>query len=204
MDVLDLRQQALVLMALTRYLVQANYLDEIPFDVEYPYDDDINIDDIMRKYFNGYAGIPAISVDDSDLANLFKFGDKDLRARVAKCLTNVDPVIAARESQKHHGGYEIADMEIAIKLRPGRTHFLCMPFKSAQEIKEPSVPDSVSYQIARPISDLDNCIVVFVTAKPCSQALLNSIKRMQGRNNWPIGVLEYKQLAGLLKINGQL
>jgi len=46
--------------------------------------------------------------------------------------------------------------------------------------------------------------VVFISAKRCSQPLLNLIKQIREKHNWPIGVIENTQLAALLKLNGQL
>ena len=56
----------------------------------------------------------------------------------------------------------------------------------------------------RPFAYFDNCVVIFVTAKKCSEPLMNEIKLMKEKFNWSIGVLEYESLAALLKLNGQL
>jgi hypothetical protein len=47
-------------------------------------------------------------------------------------------------------------------------------------------------------------VVVFVTAKPCSQFLHNYMKQARDRLGWPIAVLEDQDLARLLKANGFL
>lgn len=119
-------------------------------------------------------------------------------------MRGIDPVIISRESSKYHGVSEIADMELPLQLQPTKTHFLCMPFKSAREISSSSVSVDYSYQIIRPFAYFENCIVVFVTAKKCSEPLMNEIKQMREKFNWSISVLENESLAALLKLNGQL
>jgi hypothetical protein len=61
-----------------------------------------------------------------------------------------------------------------------------------------------THQIFRPFAFFDNCIVVFVTAKKCSQPLMNMVKQMREKLNWPMGIIEHTELAALLKLNGQL
>jgi hypothetical protein len=94
-------------------------------------------------------------------------------------------------------------MEIQITFGGQRT-FLCIPFKTGQEIKSNVVPEDVIYQILRPFANFDNCIVIFITAKKCSQPLINYIKRIQGKYGWPIAIIQADELAKLLKINGFL
>lgn len=94
-------------------------------------------------------------------------------------------------------------MEIPIKLNNER-FFLCMPFKSGLEIPSKTVPENISYQIFRPFIHFDKTVVIFITAKRCSQNLMNYIKRMQDKLGWPIAVIENEELAKLLKVNGEL
>ena len=77
-----------------------------------------------------------------------------------------------------------------------------MPFKSGKEIKTNTVPVDIAYQIIRPFMYFPNCIVVFITAKPCSQHLLNYIKLAIATQGWAIEVIQNGELGRLLKING--
>jgi hypothetical protein len=82
---------------------------------------------------------------------------------------------------------------------------LCIPFKSGGEITGKTVPVDVAYQIIRPFMFFpDNCVVVFVTAKPCSQYLLNYIKMARATQGWAIEVIQHQELAKLLKVNDLL
>lgn len=94
-------------------------------------------------------------------------------------------------------------MEVPIMYK-GKEYYLCMPFKSGVEITGKTVPVDVSYQIVRPFIEFRNCIVVFVTAKKCSENLMNYIKKIKDSLNWPIEVIEENVLASLLMMNGEL
>ncbi len=48
---------------------------------------------------------------------------------------------------------------------------------------------------------LQQAIVVFITAKPCSQFLEQDIRQSRDRMGWQIEVIQHKALAGLLKAN---
>ena len=51
--------------------------------------------------------------------------------------------------------------------------------KSAREIKANSVSESYAYQLLKPFIHLfDSCVVIFITAKPCSLALDAYIKKL--------------------------
>lgn len=70
--------------------------------------------------------------------------------------------------------------------------------------KQKTVPESVVYQIWRPYMFLTNALVVFITARPCSQYLHQDIRQSRERMDWPIAVIESEALARLLKANGRL
>jgi hypothetical protein len=118
-------------------------------------------------------------------------------------LINIPTNEIEREMKKPHGVFEISDMELKIKVN-GDMGYLCMPFKTGQEIKSGSVSVDVFYQLLRPFFHFSNCAVVFITAKSCSQNLLNEIKRANEKYSFAIEVIENEQLAKLLKLNGQL
>lgn len=189
---------------ITQYLKITNFNDQIILDLDYPASNLIDLDEVMLTYFSAYRAIPDFTVAELDLDKLSKLNDDELRIRVGKSMINIDRVVVEREARKPHGVSEIADMEIPVKLQSGKTHYLCMPFKSALEIRQAKVPVDYSYQILRPFTFFDNCIVVFISAKKCSQPLMNIIKQMREKFNWPIGVLQHSELAALLKLNGYL
>jgi hypothetical protein len=200
----ELRAQVLLLSVLTHYLQQNNYQSMLHLDLSYRSQDQIDLDTFMPMYFSHYQDIPKTQVEQEDMNRLFSFDDPELRKRFGNSITNIDQVVVHREARKPHGVAEIADMELPIRLNPNRTYYLCIPFKSAAEIRTDTVPISYAYQITRPFSFFDNCVVVFVTAKRCSQPLLNDIKQVREKHNWPIAVIEHNELAALLKLNGQL
>jgi hypothetical protein len=153
--------------------------------------------------FNNYEKSHKEAISKEDMELLLNYNDELLRTKLANTIIGVDKGILERERQKPHGVFEIADMELRIRLNQ-ESYFLCMPFKSGIEIKTPTVPETISYQIFRPFIHFDKTIVIFVTAKRCSQSLMNYIKRMQDKLGWGIAVLENEELAKLLKANGQL
>jgi len=158
----------------------------------------------MPNYFNLYNEIPNIDIGTSELTKLYEFDDQELRNRVGNSLININPVIINRETSKPHSSAEITDIEIPIQWTNNKIQYLCIPFKSAREITKKSVPVKYFYQIARPFAFFNDPIVVFITAKKCSQPLQNLIKQMCDKYNWSISVIENKELASLLKLNNQL
>lgn len=162
----------------------------------------VNMGAFLVKTFRGYADIPNVEITDKEIEQLQEFSDNFLRKAIASILEGVDPVVARREAEKPHTSVEISDMELAIEV-DGELYYLCMPFKSGREIKK-SVPIDVSHQIIRPLITLPKSIVVFITAKPCSQNLHNHIKQFRNNLGYAIEVIEYKELGKLLKINGFL
>jgi hypothetical protein len=175
---------------------QVQALLATPSIVERP----IDMAQFLRDTFRRYDQIIDTELDDEDLESLHNLSDEDLRIRVAQVLVGVDSIEAQREARKPHGPAEIADMEVAIA-RNGLLYHLLMPFKSGREVRGGSVPVDVFYQILRPHMFFEKGVVVFITAKPCSQLLMNLIKISRDRKGWPIGVIEHTDLARLLKAN---
>jgi hypothetical protein len=157
----------------------------------------------LGEIFSAYEKISETDVEAADIDRLNSLGDSELRALLARIILGVDPVILQREAQKPHGPFEIADMEIPITVQ-GQRFYLCIPVKSGQEIRGKTVPELWAYQILRPFADFDRCAVVFVSAKKCSQNLMNNIKRMKDKFGLAIEVIEAEELAKLLKINSLL
>lgn len=160
----------------------------------------VDVGKFLRETFRGYDHILSVDVDQHDLDRVIGMDDGALRIAISKMLNSVDPVEAQREARKPHTSAEIADMEVMVK-GDGQLYHLLIPVKSGKEIKGNSVPVEVFYQILRPHLFFEKGIVVFITAKPCSQFLMNYIKQARDRLNWPIGVIEGHELAALLKIN---
>jgi len=142
-------------------------------------------------------------LDEGEIEQLHSLDDGYLRKAIANILNGVNPVVAQREADKPHGSHEISDMELVVQ--HGNDVFrLSMPFKSGIEIHGSSVPVSIAYQVIRPFLYFPNAIVVFMTAKPCSQHLHNYIKLANDVLGLCIEVIENDELAKLLKINGLL
>jgi len=163
----------------------------------------LDLNSHLKDIFQDYENSHAETISQAELDLLLGYNDEVLREKVANVIIGVDKGVLERERKKPHGGFEISDMELRIKLA-GENYFLCMPFKSGVEIREKAVPESISYQIFRPFINFNRTVVIFVTAKRCSQNLMNYIKRMQDKLKWDIAVLENEELAKLLKVNGQL
>lgn len=189
---------------LTQWQKIINHHSSTELNILFKSENIIDPSSILSRFFSGYDKIKQTKVSSDELEKLYKFDDGQLRQRLGNSLKDIDPVIISRESTKYHGVSEIADMELPLRLYADKTHYLCMPFKSAREISTTSVPVQYSYQIMRPFAYFENCVVIFVTAKKCSEPLMNEIKLMKEKFNWSIGVLENESLAALLKLNGQL
>jgi hypothetical protein len=104
----------------------------------------INMGEFLQKTFRGYSEIATTTLDNQELSKLYSLNDKELREAIAFILNGVNPVVAQREAKKPHGPYEISDMELVVQ-HGNEIYRLSMPFKSALEIKEDSVPVSVAY-----------------------------------------------------------
>ncbi|WP_018885351.1 hypothetical protein [Paenibacillus massiliensis] len=163
----------------------------------------IDISRNMNNIFSNYNKIKDVVLAPSDLTKLYSFKDNELRQKIASIITGVSPVLNQRGAAKPHGVSEISDMEVQVSIN-GQRYYLCMPFKSGIEIKSESVPENVAYQIVRPFLNFKKCIVVFITAKKCSQNLMNYIKRLKDQFDWPIEVIQQDELAKLLKINNAM
>lgn len=157
----------------------------------------------MNSVFKQINNISSISISKEELDILYNYGDSELREKVGRTLLNIPPYEIEREIRKPHGVSEISDMEVRVRIG-GKIVYLCMPFKTGKEIKADSVTVGVMYQLLRPFFHFNNCAVVFVTAKKCSQNLVNEIKRAYDKYGFCIEILEQVQLAKLLKVNGLL
>jgi len=157
----------------------------------------------LNQVFRGYNKISEATVSEEDITLLRDMDDAQLRQHISKIIIDVDPVILQREAQKPHGSFEISDMEIPLRIE-GRELYLCIPVKSGREIKTKTVPEGCASQILRPFLNFDSCVVVFISAKKCSQNLWNYIKRTRDKLNWNIQVIEGEELAKLFKINSLL
>ncbi|MDW8802646.1 hypothetical protein P8V03_15975 [Clostridium sp. A1-XYC3] len=195
-------QKALLLRNIADYLLLTNETGQVELNLFEPFEV-IDIYDYMKNTYKKYQYISSTKVTKEDIDKLIQLNDDQLREKIASVINGVDPVILDRESKKPHGVFEISDMEIPIFYK-GKKIFLCMPFKSGQEIKTDSVPVGIAYQIVRPFIEFEKCVVVFITAKKCSQNLENYIKKLQDQMNWPIGIIQERELAGLLKANNAL
>ncbi len=194
-----LKYQGIVLNGLLNNLIT----DSEIADALSTYLEDSSVKLNLGEIFSGYEKISETDVDAEDIDKLNSFGDSELRARLARIILGVDPVVLQREAEKPHGPSEIADMEIPIAVQ-GESFYLCIPVKSGQEIRGNTVPERCAYQIWRPFADFDRCAVVFISAKKCSQNLMNNIKRMKDKFGLAIEVIEAEELAKLLKINSLL
>lgn len=201
-DYLNTLQKILLLRVISNYLVYKEEKDLIELNLVEPFDS-IDIVDYMTSTFDNYSLIRSVDVTEADLKNLQNLDDQELRTKVSEVIKGADSAELLRESKKPHGVSEISDMEVKTRYR-GKRLFLCMPFKSGKEIRSKSVPVEISYQIVRPFIEFKKCAVIFITAKKCSENLMNYIKKLQDTLGWPIGVIEERQLAALLKINKKL
>ncbi|MBA7682060.1 hypothetical protein ES703_90406 [subsurface metagenome] len=80
------------------------------------------------------------------------------------------------EAAKPHTPFEISDFEFPFKFEKN-LYYICFVIKSGREITGESVPISFQYQLKRPFEELENVIVVFLTAKKASEVLKNWIKK---------------------------
>ena len=143
------------------------------------------------------------NVSAEQIAHVQSMKDKEFRLKFSKTIRGVNQQILLREAAKPHGSFEISDMEIPIKFQ-GKNIYLCIPFKTGVEIHGDTVPVNVVYQILRPFLEFNSCVVIFVTAKKCSEQLMNYIKKIKDKMNWPIEVIEERTLTALLLYNDQL
>lgn len=197
----SISDKALLLQILSIYSKNLNFKPDFELDI-YEIMDTINIDDILDQVFY----LDKINIDivtDNHLQSLQSLKDNTLRKSVGNCMHGIRPEIIARESSKPHGSFEISDMEVPINYKGHQIH-LCLPFKTGVEISEKTVPVNVAYQIVRPFTEFNQCVVVFVTAKKCSENLMNQIKKLKDKMHWPIAIIEERALAALLLMNNEL
>ena len=130
--------------------------------------------------------------------------DSALRHKVAACMQNVDENELERQISKPHGALEISDLDIKF-FEESQLKYLCMPFKTGREISR-TMDESYMYQLLKPFSHFgDNCFVVLITARKCSQGLETYIQRMSIKQpSWRIDVIQHEQLCKLLKANSQI
>lgn len=160
------------------------------------------ISDSLSRVFLHYDESHAMTVCSDDMARLNSMNDAQLRQALAKVVNTTDRRLARVESGKPHTGYEVSDMDIPVLLN-GRQYYLCLPIKSAREIRTETVPVDVFHQIAKPLLTYDNCMVAFVSAKRCSEPLQNLVKSMVDRGCL-VTIVQEHDLAALLKVNNAL
>lgn len=159
----------------------------------------------LSYFFKNFNNINQQSCTSQDLHSLISLDDSELRKKVAECLQNVDPNELERQVAKPHGPLEISDLDVKF-IEDGELKYLCMPFKTGREITSDTMSENYMYQLIKPFSHFgDNCIVVLITAKKCSQGLETYIQRMSIRQpSWRIEVIQNEQLCKLLKANSLL
>lgn len=159
----------------------------------------------LSYFFKNYNNINQQSCTPQDLRSLISLDDSELRKKVAECMQNVDANELERQVAKPHGALEISDLDVKFT-EDGELKYLCMPFKTGREITSETMSENYMYQLIKPFSHFgDNCIVVLITAKKCSQGLETYIERMSIRQpSWRIEVIQNEQLCKLLKANSLL
>lgn len=164
----------------------------------------IDMTRFLGKHFKNYESSAEVTLTGAELERLDRMSDSKLRKAVAEILIGVDKHQVRREARKSHGPAELADIVVDVTF-DGDIYSLCLPFKTGREMRSrTSVPENVVYQIWRPHMFLGRSIVVFITARPCSQFLLQDIRQSKDRMGWPISVIEHETLARLLKANDRL
>ena len=184
------------------YLNELDIKETIDLNIN-PVFDALNVEEIINKLFPEYVKAKEIEITGPDLEKLMTYDDPDIRTRLAQIFKRSDYISDMEkerlilESTKPHTGYEISDFEIPI----GSSRiYACMPIKSAREISENSVPEKYAYQIIKPFNHFyDKCAVIFVTSKKCSQPLSNYIKKLNSLHDFPVGIIEEKNLCKIFK-----
>lgn len=193
------------------YLKELELFDTIHLGIK-PYFNPLNTIEVLNKMFPEYsAHTEDIEISDEDKEKLMEYDDSKIRAKLATILLRSDYIEEMTkkklemESKKPHTGFEISDFEISIEKGLSREIQVCMPIKSAREIRRASVPENYAYQIMKPFIHLyDQCVVIFVTSKKCSQSLNNYILKLNTMYKFPIDTLEEMNLCKLFKFYGQL
>jgi len=185
------------------YLSNNNYIDTL-FEVSVPISTK-SCHYTLNYFFSNFTKINASTITSNDLNLLNNYTDEILRKKLGKIIKNISANEIQRQIEKPHGTLEISDIDLRFDYNDS-TYYLSIPVKSGREIRTDTVPEQFMHQILKPFSHFgNNCIVVFISAKKCSQGLETYIQRMSIRNpNWKIYIIQEKQLAGLFKINNIL
>lgn len=193
----------LFLRCIAEYYTIQKIPEELELDLKPFKESSLLPEGYLNKIFSRFDEAMESTLEANDLNILLGYNDAQLRDRIANIVLIASKNDLLRERKKPHGVFEVSDMEIQIKIFE-ETYFLCMPFKTALEIKTSTVPEIIGYQIFRPFIHYDNVILIFITAKRCSQNLINNVKKMHNKLKWNIAVIENEELARLLKLNNQL
>jgi hypothetical protein len=186
-------------------------IEIIPLKI-YPNFEIVNVDEVMQKLFPKYfSNNNPPAVNDSDLAILMNYDDSEIRIKLAhifeqsQYLSENQKRQLVEEASKPHTGSEISDFEVCIGEDYPNIIYACMPIKSGREITTPSVPETYAYQIMKPFIHLHyKCVVIFITAKRCSQALDAYIKKLKAMYQFPIAIIQEAYLCSIFKFYGQL
>lgn len=202
---LGIIETALITRLLIFPLIHKNNTDLSEFEIDSASIDRSNrVQFPLSHFFKNYDHLDQQVCSHKDLQTLFSFDDAALRRKVAECMQNVDYNELERQISKPHGSLEISDLDVKF-MENGKLKYLCMPFKTGREITGNTMSESYMYQLLKPFSHFgDNCIVVLITAKKCSQGLETYIHRMSIRQpSWRIEVIQNEQLCKLLKANAK-
>jgi hypothetical protein len=180
--------------------------DILNFEI-YPTFDPLNVEEILQKLFiKFYEKEDRITINQTELTKLYNMNDIEIRKKLMSILEKssyIDKFAKEgleEEANKPHTGYEISDFEVRINEITA-----CFPIKTGKEIRSDSVPEDYVYQIIKPfIHFYDNCVVIFITAKKCSQPLMNYIKKLQTMYKLPIAVIQGETLCKLFKFYNHL
>ncbi len=169
-----------------------------------------NADEIVSKLFPEYfQNKQDVVIESADIEKLNSLYDHDIRNHLASIfqrsqyISKEEKERIFEECQKPHNVSEISDFEVTFGSYP--YFYACMPIKSGREISKDSVPENYAYQILKPFIHLfDCCVVIFITAKPCSLALDAYIKKLISLYHFPIAVLQNELLCKIFKYYGKL
>jgi len=172
----------------------------------------LDVEEIIKKLFPDYFSVKRKGdVTVTDLEILMSYDDPQIRESLANIfgrsmyLDEPQKMKLLEEARKPHTPSEISDFEVKLALNQFDSIYVCLPIKSGREIKTDTVPEKYAYQIMKPFIHLyNNCVVIFITAKKCSQALDAYIKKLKALYGFPIEVIQERTLCDLLKFYGQL
>lgn len=202
----NIQKSILMLQLISRnlFLAKDNDLSNTLIDIPMPkYGDTCPYG--PEHFLINYGDITKQVITDKELCILNNYDDQELRRKVSSFITNVDKNELERQASKPHGTLEISDLDVKFTYNR-HVYYLSMPFKTAKEITTNSVPENYAYQIFKPFTHFgSHCVVIFITVKKCSQGLETYIQRMINKNpEWKVYIVQEKQLAALLKVNGVL